>query len=61
MGVGATLIGLFTKKLPDFTWFGIFYFILLIAIGYIANRIIKQIYASKLYKIKEIKADKDIK
>lgn len=61
MGVGATLIGLFTKKLPDFTLFGVFYFFLLILIGITANRLIKQIYARKLYKIREIKADRDIK
>jgi hypothetical protein len=62
MGVGGTLLGLFGKdKLPDFTTTGIYYFIILAAIGYAVNRIMNAIYLNKEYSIRNIKADKDIK
>ena len=62
MGVGATLIGLFTaKKFPDFTWFGILYFVILAFIGYSVNKIMKYIYINRKYKIKDVEIDKDIK
>lgn len=61
MGVGGTLLGLFGKdKLPDFTTTGIYYFIILAAIGYAVNKIMNAIYLNKEYSIKNIKADKDI-
>jgi len=61
MGVGATLIGLFTKKAPEFTWFGATYFFALAFIGYATNKLIKIIYQNRMYKIKETKIVKDIK
>lgn len=62
MGVGATLIGLFTKdSAPEFTLFGVGYFFVLALIGYATNKIMKHIYLNKSYGIKDIKADRDIK
>lgn len=62
MGVGATLIGLFTTaSVPKFTQFGILYFVLLALIGYSADKITKWFYKRKSYKIAAVDYDKDIK
>ncbi|MES2225466.1 MAG: hypothetical protein V4480_01505 [Patescibacteria group bacterium] len=62
MGVGATLIGLFTTdSIPKFTMFGIAYFLALAAIGYFANKTTNWFYARKAYNISDIDYDKDIK
>jgi len=61
MGVGATLIGLFSQKAPQFTLFGIGYFVVLAVIGYSANKIMKTIAMRKMYKIQDIEVAKDIK
>lgn len=62
MGVGATLIGLFTtNSIPQFTSFGIGYFIVLALIGYFANKITTWFYTRKAYSISDIDYDKDIK
>jgi hypothetical protein len=60
MGVGATLIGLFTQKLPTFTKAGVIYFVMLVIIGYMTDQIMKLIYARRKYKIKDVKLAKDI-
>jgi len=61
MGVGATLIGLFTeKKFPDFTWFGVLYFFILAFIGYSADKIIKYAQKKKRYKVFDVDYDKNI-
>ncbi len=62
MGVGATLIGLFTTtKAPTFTEFGVGYFLALAFIGYATNRIMGWIYSRKSYKIADVSYDVDIK
>ena len=62
MGVGATLIGLFTtNSIPQFTMFGVGYFVALAAIGYFANKITTWFYKRKAYNISDIEYDKDIK
>lgn len=62
MGVGATLIGLFTTdSIPHFTGLGFIYFAVLAFIGYSSNRITKWFYKRKSYNISEITYDKDIK
>lgn len=61
MGVGATLIGLFTTAAPQFTTFGLFYFVILAFIGYTANEVTTWFYGRKTYKISEVAYDKDIK
>jgi hypothetical protein len=60
MGVGATLISLFTQKPPQFTMVGALYFLILAFIGYATDRIIKSIYAHKMYAIHDAKVTKDI-
>lgn len=60
MGVGATLLRLLTKEVPQLTWFGVVYFLILIVIGYAANEITKAIYRRRTYKIEDVKAAEDI-
>jgi hypothetical protein len=62
MGVGATLIGLFTTStIPKFTMFGVLYFAALAAIGYFANKITTAFYKRKAFNISDVEYDKDIK
>lgn len=62
MGVGATLIGLFTTdSIPQFTIFGVGYFIILAAIGYTARKATQWFYARKTYTISDVEYDKSIK
>jgi len=62
MGVGATLIGLFTtNSIPKFTMFGVLYFVALAAIGYFANKATTWFYKRKAYDISDVEYDKDIK
>lgn len=60
MGVGATLLGLFTKSAPTFTVFGLMYFAVLAVTGYSVNKIMKTIYINKSYSINDTKVDKNI-
>lgn len=60
MGVGATLISLFTQKPPSFTLVGGLYFLILALIGYATDKIMKKIYSRKMYAIREAKIAKDI-
>ncbi|MCL2002151.1 hypothetical protein FWG76_01965 [Candidatus Saccharibacteria bacterium] len=56
MGVGASLIALFTTdSLPEFTVFGIFYFLALAAIGFTVSVVMRKIGERSKYEI----ADKD--
>lgn len=62
MGVGATLIGLFTtNSIPKFSMFGVGYFLILAAIGYFANVITGWFYKNKSYGTSDVDYDKDIK
>lgn len=61
MGVGASLIGLFTESAPTFTTFGIIYFFVLALIGFTVNRIMSFIASKRIYDINDIEYDKDIK
>jgi hypothetical protein len=62
MGVGATLIGLFTTdKIPAFTAFGVGYIAVLAMIGYFANKATGWFYRKKLYTISDVKYNKNIK
>jgi len=60
MGVGATLIGILTKKLPSFSITGVVYVVVLALIGYITNKIMAKKAINRNYKIRDIKADKNI-
>ncbi len=61
MGVGATLMGLFSEEPPEFTVFGVGYFFALAVIGYFASKFIKKVALRRMYEIDDIEAAKDIK
>lgn len=61
MGVGASLIGLFTEDAPTFTVFGVIYFFILAFIGYTVNKIMKSISSNRKYHIQDIEYEKNIK
>jgi hypothetical protein len=62
MGVGASLIGLFTAtEMPVFTIFGVGYFLSLALVGYLVNRTMKYISENRKYHITDIEYDKNIK
>jgi len=61
MGVGATLIGLFTtNSIPKFTIFGIGYFLALAVIGYGADKVTTGFYKRKEYDISDTEYDRNI-
>lgn len=52
MGVGASLIALFTtEEMPAITVFGVLYFLILAAIGFTANKVMKMIGERRKYEI----------
>ena len=61
MGVGASLIGLFTESQPTFTIFGLIYFFALAFIGWSVNKIMKTIAKKRIYEVSDITYDKNIK
>lgn len=61
MGVGASLIGLFTKSTPTFTIFGVLYFFALAVIGWTVNKVMKTISKNRIYEVSDIEYDKNIK
>ncbi|MDE1970222.1 MAG: hypothetical protein KGI50_01445 [Patescibacteria group bacterium] len=60
MGVGATLIGLFSQKLPQLHVSGVIYFVVVAGVGYSADKLMKRIYQRRMYSIGDIKIAKDI-
>src|SRR3989344_4324999 len=60
MGVGATLINLFTQQPPKLNFAGGIYFVALALIGYLTNLIMQKIAMKRMYKIRDIKIAKDI-
>lgn len=60
MGVGASLIDLFTNSEPDFTIFGVVYFFILALIGFIANKVMNKISENRTYHIMDMEYDKNI-
>ena len=62
MGVGASLIGLFTEsELPSIKIYGVIYFFLLALVGYIVNKLMQTIGENRKYEVSDIEYDKDIK
>lgn len=61
MGVGASLIDLFTESAPTFSKFGILYFFILAVVGYTVNKMMKLISENRRYEISDIEYDKNIK
>lgn len=61
MGVGASLIDLFTESAPSFNGFGFVYFFILAFVGYSVNKIMKTIAKRRKYEVNDVEYDKDIK
>ncbi len=61
MGVGASLIGLFTESAPEFTVFGFIYFFALAIIGWGVNKLMSTISKNRKYDVADIEYDKNIK
>ncbi len=61
MGVGASLIDLFTESAPSFSLFGFIYFFVLAIVGWTANKIMITISENRKYEIQDIEYDKNIK
>ena len=61
MGVGASLIGLFTESAPTFTSFGIIYFFVLAFLGFFVNKLMTHISKNRKYDVSDIEYDKNIK
>lgn len=61
MGVGASLIDLFTESAPTFSIYGVIYFLALATIGYTAKKIMKYIQENRKYHVHDIEYDKNIK
>lgn len=60
MGVGASLIGLFTESAPSFSIFGFIYFFALAIIGWGANKLMGYIARKRKYEVNDIEYDKNI-
>ena len=61
MGVGASLIDLFTSSRPSLSLFGIIYFFALAIIGWCVNKIMSVIAKNRIYEVNDIEYDKAIK
>ena len=61
MGVGASLISLFTESAPTFTAFGFIYFFALAFIGWLVTKVMKSVSKTRKYDVSDIEYDKDIK
>lgn len=61
MGVGASLIDLFTESAPTFSMFGVIYFFILAFVGWAVNKLMKTISSNRKYEIQDIEYDKNIK
>lgn len=61
MGVGASIIGLFTESEPTFTLFGFIYFFILALVGYSVTKLMKYISKNRKYHIQDIEYEKNIK
>lgn len=61
MGVGASLIGLFTESAPTFTVFGVVYFFALAFIGWGVNKVMSTVSKKRKYEVSDIEYDKNIK
>ncbi len=61
MGVGASLIDLFTESAPSFSSFGVIYFFILALIGYGVSKLMNYIASHRKYEINDIEYDKNIK
>lgn len=60
MGVGASLIDLFTESAPTFTVFGFLYFFALAILGFGVNKIMSTLAKERTYEVNDIEYDKEI-
>ncbi len=60
MGVGASLLDLFTESSPTFSSFGFIYFFILAFLGWSVNKLMTTISSKRKYEINDIEYDKDI-
>lgn len=60
MSAGATIIGLLTKSKPEFTLFGLLYFIVLALLGWISTKAITFISKKRKYEVTDVDFDKNI-
>lgn len=61
MGVGASLIELFTESSPSFTSFGFIYFFILALVGWGVTKVMNTISRNRIYEVSDIEYDKNIK
>lgn len=61
VSAGVSIISLLTKEQPQFTSFGVLYFLILALIVVITNHVLKYISKNRTYEINDIEYDKDIK
>lgn len=61
MGVGASLIDLFTESAPSFSIFGVIYFFVLAIVGWSVNKLMVKIAENRKFEIQDIEYDKNIK
>ncbi len=61
MGVGASLIDLFTESQPSFSLFGFVYFFALAFVGWGVNKVMGLIAKNRTYEINDVEYDRDIK
>lgn len=57
-GAAGTIIGLFTRDLPKFQVRGLYYFAILMIVGYLAQRVLKLISKYKTYELTNDKLEK---
>lgn len=60
MGVGASLIDLFTESAPSFNGFGFIYFFILAFVGYSVNKVMNTIAKKRKYEVNDVEYDKNI-
>lgn len=60
MGVGASLIDLFTESAPKFSIFGFIYFFVLAVLGLCVTKLMKTIARERTYEVNDIEYDKEI-
>lgn len=61
MSAGASILGLFSKSKPTFDVWGVVYFLILAAIGYVTTKTLEFIKTHKKYEVSDIEYDKNIK
>lgn len=61
MSAGAAIIGLLTESAPSFTVFGVIYFFILAALGYLSTKALTAISKRRKYEVTDVDFDKNIK